>query len=112
MHGEEFLGGSPNQIVDALVQQSILMGCESINCVVNFRVSEEPLLMCNAEQRFEKGNTLSHNRFSRGPIVEERADSLNEKDWNLSFNKEVPAKSILDPGQHHIPTSRWSAALH
>ncbi len=61
MHGEEFLGGSPNQIVDALVQQSILMGCESINCVVNVRFSEEPLLMCNTEQRFEKGNISSYN---------------------------------------------------
>ncbi len=106
MHGEEFLGGSPNQIVDALVQQSILMGCESINCVVNFRVSEEPLLMCNTEQRFEKGNISSYNRFLRGPIVEERVDSLNEKDQNSSFKEAVPAKSILDPGQHHIPASR------
>ncbi len=112
MHWEEFFRGSPNQIVDVLVQQSMLMGCESINYVVNVRVSDKPLLMCNSEQRFEKGNTPSHNRFLRGPIIEERADSLNEKDWNSSFDKAVPAKSILDPGQHHIPTTRWSAALH
>ncbi len=106
MHGEEFFGGSLNQIVDALVQQSMLMGHESIDYVVKVGASEEPLLMCNAEQRFEQENTPSDNRISRGPVVEERADSLNEKDWNLSFDKAVPAKSILDPGQCHIPTSR------
>ncbi len=112
MHREEFFRSSLNQIVDALVQQSMLMGHESINYVVNARVSEEPLLMCNAEKRFEKGDTPSNNRFLMGPVMEERRDNLNEKDQNLSFDKAVPAKLMLDPSQCHIPTSRWSAALH
>ncbi len=66
VHGAEFFGGSLNQIVDALVQQSMLMSRESIIYVVNVIVSKEPLPMCNTGQRFEQGNTPSHNRFFEG----------------------------------------------
>ncbi len=106
MRGEEFFGGSPNQIVNALVQQSMLMGCEFIN------YSPKSHYLCvtlSRDLRKETPHLIID--FLRGPIMEERADSLNEKDWNSSFDEAIPAKVILDPGQRHIPTSRWSAAL-